>query len=70
MKTDDNTRATFGIPFKGFTFSQGSQSISNFKGFQHMLENSTGSLVEVLENHGFTGTQGTRPNVAPDTIII
>ena len=30
-----------------------------------MLLKSTGSLAEVLEIHGFTGTRGTRPNAAP-----
>ena len=35
-----------------------------------MLLKSTGSLVEALEIHGFTGTHGTRPNIAPAKYIL
>ena len=47
---------TLGISIHGFTTLQGSDFISNF----------TGSSAKILEIHGFTGTQGTRPNVAPE----
>ena len=35
-----------------------------------MLLKSTGSLVEALEIHRFTGTHGTRPNAAPVQYLI
>ena len=50
------TGATLGISFHVFMTLQGSDFIANF----------TGSSAKILEIHGFTGTQGTRPNAAPD----
>ena len=47
--------ATLGITIHGFTIAQGPHFILKFEGF----------LAKVLEIHGFTGTQGTRPNAAP-----
>ena len=51
-----NTGATLGISIHGCTFHQESDFVSSL----------TGSLAKDLEIHGFTGTQGTRPNAAPD----
>ena len=42
-------------PIHGFTILLGSDFMSNFMG----------SSAKILEIHGFTGTQGTRPNAAP-----
>ena len=44
-----------GISIHGCTFHQESDFVSSL----------TGSLAKDLEIHGFTGTQGTRPNAAP-----
>ena len=47
--------ATLEISIHGFTILLGSDFMSNFMG----------SSAKILEIHGFTGTQGNRPNAAP-----
>ena len=49
------TGVTLGISIQGFTTIQETDFISNLKGF----------LEYIFEIHGFTGTQGTRPNAVP-----
>ena len=55
-KTKQNAGATLEISIHGFTILLGSDFMSNFMG----------SSAKILEIHGFTGTQGTRPNAAPE----
>ena len=59
------TGATLGISTNEFTTPKESHFILNIK----ISLVQTGSPAEVLEIHGFTGTQGTRPNAAPDNYV-